>query len=128
MARPCKRRRICAMPGCGRFGPEGSRGSDRQAVTMTLDEYESIRLIDLEGMTQEQCAAQMNVARTTAQAIYNGARKKLAKCLVNGQELMITGGDYVLCDGHSGVCGGGRCRRCGHEGRAKMDYKEDPKT
>ncbi len=125
MARPCKRRRICAMPGWGRFGPEGNRGNDWRTVTMTLDEYESIRLIDLEGMTQEQCAEQMDVARTTAQAIYNGARKKLAECLVNGRELVITGGDYVLCDGHSGACGGGYCRRCWRKGQAKITHKED---
>lgn len=128
MARPCKRRRICAMPGCERFGPKGNRGDNRRAVTMTLDEYESIRLIDLEGMTQEQCAVQMNVARTTAQAIYNSAREKLAECLVNGQELVITGGDYVLCDEHSGACGGRHCRRCGREEQTEMNHKEDSET
>lgn len=114
MPRPCKRRRICAMPGCGRFGPKGNwegQEMDRPAITMTLDEYESIRLIDLEGMTQEQCAAQMGVARTTAQAIYNSARAKLAECLVGGRELVIEGGNYQLCDGQAKGCS--RCRhRC----------------
>lgn len=55
MPRPCKRRRICEIPACERFVPSGKRtGND--IVVMTLDEYESIRLIDLECMTQEQCA------------------------------------------------------------------------
>lgn len=115
MPRPCKRRRICAVPGCGRFGPKDGSTAQRQTVLMGLDEFESIRLIDLEGMTQEQCAAQMNVARTTAQAIYNSARLKLAECLVNEKELKIEGGNYTLCDGSSESCGCGHCkhRHCG---------------
>ena len=47
---------------------------------MTLDEYEAIRLMDLENLQQEQAAAQMGVARTTVQLIYNNARRKL--CLL----------------------------------------------
>lgn len=106
MSRPCKRRRICAMPGCGQFGPMGPMGNAMPAVVMTLDEYEAVRLIDLEGLTQEQCARQMNVARTTAQAVYGSARAKLAECLVNGRELRIAGGQYELCDGTA------ECGRC----------------
>ncbi len=112
MPRPCKRRRICAMPGCRRFGP--TDGADGRETVMTIDEYETVRLIDLEGMTQEECAARMNVARTTAQAIYAGARAKLAECLVNGSTLLIDGGDYVLCDGSASGC---ERRRCGCRGR-----------
>ena len=72
---------------------------------MTLDEYETIRLLDLEGLQQEQAAAQMGVARTTVQAIYNNARRKLADCLVNGKRL---GGDVTLCEKHE------QCPRRGH--------------
>jgi len=81
---------------------------------MSLDEFECIRLIDLEGMTQEQCAAQMNVARTTVQAIYGSARQKLAECLVLEKELTIKGGDYVLCDGSSKGCKC-NCPHCAHK-------------
>ena len=121
MPRPCKRRRICAEPSCRLFGPKGTGGRELPAVTMTLDEYESIRLIDLEGMTQEQCAAQMGVARTTAQSIYGSARAKLAECLVNEKDLVIAGGDYEICEhGKERVqwgrgCGMGCRYRC-HQG------------
>lgn len=107
MPRPCKRRRVCAEPGCEHFGPV-SCGGHKGQITMSLDEYECIRLMDLEHLTQEQCAAQMKVARTTVQAIYSSAREKLADCLVQGKELFIAGGNYMLCEGRRG-CSRGHC-------------------
>ncbi|MCR4963190.1 MAG: DUF134 domain-containing protein [Firmicutes bacterium] len=121
MPRPCKRRRICALPACRRFAPADSQARSGLAVAMTVDEYEAIRLIDWQGLTQEKCAEQMGVARTTVQSIYTNARKKLADCLVNRRELKIEGGEYLLCDGQA-VCGcekcpkrtaGGSCRQAG---------------
>ena len=115
MARPRKCRRICQMPRTTRFAPEDGGAGE---ICMSLDEFESIRLIDLEGLTQEECAARMNVARTTVQAVYASARAKVAECLVNEKELVIAGGEYVLCDGGAAGCGcAGRCgRRCAHGG------------
>ena len=63
---------------------------------MSLDEFETIRLIDYQAKTQEQCAAEMNVARTTVTAIYDSARKKLAAALVEGRRIVISGGNYTL--------------------------------
>ncbi|MEG0018780.1 MAG: DUF134 domain-containing protein [Hydrogenoanaerobacterium sp.] len=81
------------------------------AVVMPVDEYEAIRLIDHEGFTQEECAAYMKIARTTVQQIYNDARKKLSVALVDGKPLIISGGEYRLCDGAEAYCGCGGCRR-----------------
>lgn len=118
MPRPRKCRRVCCLPRNSRFGPLDARGEEGAAVHMTVDEYEAIRLIDLEGLTQEECAAQMNVARTTVQGIYDSARGKLAQSLVNGKTLLIAGGEYRLCDetdfGCNGPCRARRgCGRCG---------------
>lgn len=113
MPRPCKRRRICSLPRCGHFGPGTPHAQQREPVIMTVDEYETIRLIDLEGLTQAECSEQMNVARTTVQAIYNNARLKLAQCLVKERELLIQGGEYILCEDEHPSCGH-NCRSCRH--------------
>jgi predicted DNA-binding protein (UPF0251 family) len=111
MPRPRKWRKVCCLPESNRFGPLNQSEKNEHFVNMTVDEYETIRLIDLEGYTQEECAKQMNVARTTIQRIYYDARKKLAESLVNGKILSIEGGDYKLCDGLEKTCFCGGCRR-----------------
>jgi len=118
MARPRKWRKVCCLPGSDRYGPLDAQIKQEHFITMTVDEYETIRLIDLEGFTQEECAKQMNIARTTVQGIYCDARKKIAESLVNGKVLRIEGGDYQLCDGleESCSCGGCRRHRFGREG------------
>ena len=108
MPRPKRCRKVCSMPRVSEFAPIGE-GAD--FVVLTVDEFESIRLIDRQGFSQEECAAYMQVARTTAQQIYNSARKKLATALVDGKGLRIAGGDYRLCDGKESFCGCGGCSR-----------------
>jgi predicted DNA-binding protein (UPF0251 family) len=102
------------MPESNQFGPLDIEAESRGSIKMTIDEYETIRLIDLEQFTQEECAAHMNVARTTVQGIYNEARKKLAESLVNGKVLFIEGGEYRLCDGSETECGHPGCQRRKH--------------
>ncbi len=113
MPRPRKGRRVCCMPGYRHFGPVEDVESGRKVIEMTVDEFEAVRLIDLEGFNQEECASHMRVARTTAQAIYNSARVKLAQCLVMGMELSIGGGTYILSEEGIPGC---RCGHC-HKGR-----------
>ncbi|NLC54108.1 MAG: DUF134 domain-containing protein [Firmicutes bacterium] len=115
MSRPRKKRNVCALPKRTRFGPLDYGADPDSFIKMTVDEYETIRLIDLERLTQEECAQQMNVARTTVQGIYAEARKKMAESLVNGKMLWIEGGDYRLCDGYVDSCRHRGCRRhrCG---------------
>lgn len=107
MARPRKCRRVCAMPRNNCFAPVG-QAMAREKTIMRIDEYEAIRLIDLAGYTQEECAEQMGVARTTVQGIYISARQKLADALVNGKALWIEGGDYDLCREEGSGC----ARKC----------------
>ena len=82
MPRPKKCRRVCGLPRCSEFGPAARERSGSGPVLMSVEEYEAIRLIDYQGCSQAECSEYMCVARTTAQFIYNSARKKLATALV----------------------------------------------
>ena len=94
MSRPTKKRLVGALPPSSGFFPEGRE--DNPPVNITLEEYECLRLLDYLGMTQEECAVKMQVARTTVQALYLAARRRIAGALVEGRPLSISGGSYKL--------------------------------
>ena len=90
MPRPFRCRRIERQPIYRSFSPDDVAATEN--VLLTVDEFEALRLLDDEGLTQEACAARMNIARTTVTAIYDSARRKVADALVHGKRLLITGG------------------------------------
>jgi len=92
MPRPTRCRRIGKQPVYRSFSPDDANAAD--TVVMTVDEYETLRLLDVEGLNQEACAESMNIARTTVTAIYDSARRKVADALVHGKQLLITGGCF----------------------------------
>ena len=81
MPRKVKCRKVCHYPQTLEFLPQNNN-AEQEPILLTVDEYEAIRLIDRRGMSQEQCAAFMQIARTTVQRIYETARKKLADFVV----------------------------------------------
>lgn len=111
------------MPEICAFCPEGAQARDD--ICMTVDEYDVIRLKDYEGLSQDEIARRMGVARSTVQRVYDEARHKLAECLVSGKRLRIEGGDYRLCEGQSGRfnCGGCRCVRHDYGSKARNAEK-----
>ncbi len=106
--RPEKCRRVCHFPKTLEFVPAQDK-SKKEPIILTVDEYETLRLIDKEGLSQEQCSERMQIARTTTQRIYENARKKLADVLVDGRPLRIEGGSYQLCNGGNLMCGVNEC-------------------
>lgn len=96
MPRPRRCRCIENYPDHWTFAPQDAE--QKEIVVMSLDEYETIRLIDRTGLNQQACADRMGVARTTVTAIYNSARRKLAEVLVDGKQLRIEGGEYRLAE------------------------------
>jgi uncharacterized protein len=107
MPRPKCCRQIGAAPGRTCFQPEGALSSGE--MLLTLDEYEAIRLADLEGLYQEQAASRMNISRQTFGRIIEEARRKVADVLVNGKTLRIEGGPVSMKAAEPARCP--RCRR-----------------
>lgn len=109
MPRPRKCRKVCCLPENRVFLP--SSGCRENPVILTVDEYETIRLIDKMNFSQEECGKYMDIARTTVQQVYTSARQKLAEALVAGRPLKIEGGEYRLCSGQEAYCNCGGCKR-----------------
>ncbi|MBN1896200.1 MAG: DUF134 domain-containing protein [Candidatus Aenigmarchaeota archaeon] len=112
MARPKKTRMIHSEPEITYFKPARVALRDLRENSLTLEEIEAVRLKDLDGLDQEECAKRMNVSRTTFHRVLGLSRKKIADALLNGKALRIGGGDYMLGRGEKGGRGfgpGGEC-------------------
>ena len=92
MPRPPCRRTISGCPAASVFKPVGVPACELDEVVMTLDEFEALRLADLDGCYQEEAARQMNVSRPTFSRIVESAHRKIADVLVHGKALRIEGG------------------------------------
>ncbi|MDD2971099.1 MAG: NifB/NifX family molybdenum-iron cluster-binding protein [Lachnospiraceae bacterium] len=101
MARPNKSRFVCRGPSHTEFHTVPEHSSIK--ILLSVEEYEVLRLIDYSNRSQQETACQMGVSRTTIQALYSSARKKLSRFLVEGTSLQIQGGNYTLC-GQSKSC------------------------
>ena len=108
MARPTHCRRVGSMPQSDYFKPRGVPLSALEEVVLTVDEFEAIRLADLEGLYQEQAAEKMKVSRPTFGRIIESAHKKVAEALVQGKALKIEGGDFEMASMRKFRCG--ECR------------------
>ena len=89
-----KPRCVGTIPEYVGFQPEGI--SNGEVIQLTVDEFETVRLIDLDHLSQDEAARRLEVARSTVAAIYERARTKLADALVNGKRLLIAGGNVRL--------------------------------
>jgi uncharacterized protein len=107
MPRPKCCRKVGCMPDTNYFRPRGAAASHDVDVVLSLDEFEAVRLADLEGLYQEQAAVRMGISRQTFGRIIESARAKLADVVVNGKSLRIEGGE-VAVEGPAPA----RCRRC----------------
>lgn len=88
-----KLRRVGIIPEYRGFTPDGLASGD--AINMTVDELEVLRLCDLGGLSQEEVAQHMGIARATVAAICSRAHRKVANALVNGRAIVIEGGNIA---------------------------------
>lgn len=104
MPRPFCCRRVGDEPPSKFFKPRGIPLSALEVVTMTLDEYEAVRLADLNGLYQEDAANKMGVSRQTFGRIVESARRKIADALVNAKALEIKGGEIEITNQREFQC------------------------
>lgn len=108
MPRPRKRRRVWHEPKPAIFKPVGVPLHQLQAITLLHEELEALRLVDLDGLYQEDAARQMNVSRSTLQRIVSAARTKVVQALIEGAALHIEGGTFRVATKYW------QCSDCGH--------------
>ena len=94
MPRPRRKRIIESPPAMEGFKPFGIPITELEPVILLYEEYESMRLADYEGLTQEEAAERMQVSRPTFTRIYQQARQSIARAFVEGKAILIEGGDY----------------------------------
>ncbi|MDD3431602.1 MAG: DUF134 domain-containing protein [Bacteroidales bacterium] len=106
MSRPKLERKIAHPPLMMGYKPFGIPRRQLSELYLQFDEFEALRLLDYQGMTQAQAAKIMNVSRPTLTRIYEKARRTIAQAFVEGKMIMIEGGQ-VEFDGKWY-----RCKRC----------------
>jgi predicted DNA-binding protein (UPF0251 family) len=94
MPRPRICRRVGFRPNVTYFKPAGMRIIDLDESILTVDEFEAVRLKDLLGLEQEECAKKMNISQPTFHRLIISARKKIADAIINGKAIKIEGGNF----------------------------------
>lgn len=93
MPRKKRQRRLLAPPSVKGFSVFGPKNRAEQVV-LFFEEYEAIKLLDYDNLTQEEAAVCMEVSRPTLTRIYEAARNKVARSMVEGKDLLIRGGNF----------------------------------
>jgi predicted DNA-binding protein (UPF0251 family) len=106
MPRPKTRRKVNRLPIMEGFKPFGIPSRELEFENLSFDEYESIKLTDYDGLTHEESSEHMGISRPTFTRIYEMARKKIAKVLVEGKGILISGGDVDFAEKLK------RCQNC----------------
>lgn len=120
MPRPPKKRRICFQPEFKVFKPAGRPMRKSETIGLSLDEFEALRLVDMEGLYHEAAATQMGTSRATLGRILEIGREKVARALVHGLPLKISGGNVDIC-----VEPRDECDACGTEITTENGRTED---
>jgi predicted DNA-binding protein (UPF0251 family) len=103
------------MPQVTYFKPAGVPARLLEGVALSVEELEAIRLKDMEGLQQEECAEKMRISRPTFHRVLESARQKIADALINGKAIRIEGGNFALASQRF------RCRLDGHEWRVPFE-------
>ena len=125
MPRPCKRRWIAGLPQSVVYKPAGIPASALEWLSLGLDEFEAIRLVDYEGLDQAKAAELMGISRPTVTRIYASARRKIAEALTQGKAISIEGGPVERLGMGVRWDGAGRMWRTAEETRMVRGERSD---
>jgi uncharacterized protein len=93
--RPKCPRRVERTPDVTYFKPRGVPLSDLEVVFITVEELEALRLVDVEGLRQEDAAIRVGISRRAFWEDLKAARMKIALALTTGKGIEIKGGNYI---------------------------------
>lgn len=137
MARPRIFRKISGTPEIRCFKPETEDLDSREPIEITIDEFEAIRLRDYHDVQQKKSAEIMGISQPTFHRILSSARKKISKALIDGNMIIIVGGEHITdkktytCN----ICGFEwsnpkkeycKCPECKSENIELIEGNEDP--
>ncbi len=91
-------RRVAGSPAAAMYKPAGAPLRSLAWGVLPVEGLEALRLVDAEGLGQEEAAERMGVSRPTLNRILGAARAVVARALANGWALRIEGGNWVLAD------------------------------
>lgn len=94
LGRPRRCRRVRGKPTSSYFKPAGIRIVDLDESVLAIDEFEAVRLKDLEELDQEECAKKMDISQPTFHRLVSEARKKITDAIVNGKAIRVEGGNF----------------------------------
>jgi predicted DNA-binding protein (UPF0251 family) len=120
MPKPKKDRFVLQPPSVVYFKPQGIPMFELEQVILGVDEYEALRLVDLEGLQQQEAAVRMKVSRATCARILEEAHRKVADALTSGKAIRIEGGNFVLGNNRY------RCRDCNTSWEIPMRGAPEP--
>ncbi len=122
MVRPHRKRKVRFSPDITYFKPAGVPIRELEEEVLKMDELESLRLCDAEGLKQEEASKKLNISQPTMFRILSNARKKIANALIKGKAIKIEGGDYEMIQprgrgrgrGFGGPAMNCVCPKCGY--------------
>jgi len=92
------KRTVSKIPKVKKFIPADLPMTELETVNLKIEELEAMRLVDLEGLEQEDAANKMGVSRKTLWKDLKSARKTTTDALINGKIIEVQGGNYELVE------------------------------
>jgi len=115
MSRPKNNRTVHEPPIFSDFKPIGVPSTSLDTVSLTLDEFEALRLADYQSLSHQEASEEMGISRSTFTRLIEVARKKTIDFIINGRMLNIGGGNIHF---RNNII---KCQGCGHMFKTKFD-------